>query len=127
MSSLTLTRTRFCSEGIFGELSKDGERLAYTLEHSYNDKPKLPVGEFTCVRGQHRLHGMTADFTTFEVTGVAGHAGILFHWGNYNCDSEGCILLGLQTSETMVSNSKQAFADFMLTMEGIGSFALIVS
>lgn len=108
----------------------EGTPIAVTLEHSYDGAPKLPVGAYTCVRGPHRLHGMDHDFETFEVTGVPGHTGILFHWGNYNKDSEGCILLGRVMTASpigwMVTHSKETFAMWMAACGGRESFQLTV-
>lgn len=127
-----LTHTRFCSDGIFGKLEKeDGTFIAYTLEHSYDDKPKLANGAYTCVRGPHRLHGMTEDFITFEIKDVPNFqntpvTGVLFHWGNYNKDSEGCVLMGSGETPTMITNSKQTWSDFMKSLDGTYSFELTV-
>ena len=90
---VTLKRTEFRDDGIFGELSAGNLNLV-TLEHSYDKKPKIPVGTYKCVRGVHHLANMVHPFTTFEVTGVPGHTNILIHPGNWNSDSEGCILVG---------------------------------
>lgn len=125
--NLKLTRTLFSSQGIFGFLSDEsGKKLFNTLEHSYGGKTKIPEGSFTCVRGKHRLHGMTHNFETFEVTGVEGHDGLLFHWGNYNSDSQGCVLIGTDLGKNMITKSLQAFAKFMMLQEGIDSFPLII-
>ena len=134
---LTLTRKQYRADGIFGELSDaDGKTLFVTLEHAYEQQdgtfvPKIPTGTFVCQRGPHRLHGMTSDFTTFEITGVEGHSNILFHWGNFNKDSEGCILLGKTVANTgadeMVTSSRAAFADFMAMQEGLDTFTLTVA
>lgn len=136
---LTLERLQFRPDGIFGELRDDSDGLvAVTLEHSYRALTgewlaKIPEGFFTCVRGEHHLHGMKNPFTTFEVTGVAGHAGLLFHWGNLNRDSEGCILLGDQVSAgagaqgtEMILNSRVTFKKFMELQARISSFQLMV-
>ena len=129
---LTLTRKLKEEDGIFSILSNEsGSVIAMTLEHSYDNEPKIPNGTFTCVRGQHLLHGMTEDFTTFEITGVEGHSNLLFHWGNYNKDSEGCVLLGQQTvddssGDKMITNSRATFTKFMEIQEGLDSFILIV-
>lgn len=119
-------------DGIFSELKDEkGKVLAHTLEHSYDKKPKLDLGAYKCVRGKHRLHGMVSDFETFEVKGVPGHTGILFHVGNFNSESDGCLLLGEGIAQSskgqMVVGSKIAFKDFMNLMEGQNSFTLIVS
>ena len=107
-----------------------------TLEHAYAApdgawRPKIPPGVYRCVRGSHRLHSGPA-FDTFEVTGVAGHRGILFHVGNFNSDSEGCVLCGQKeavdpnTGQTMITGSRVAFAAFMQRLEGEDEFTLTV-
>lgn len=128
----SLTRKKFRPDGIFSELKdQNGNLLAHTLEHSYDGLPKILNGTFTCVRGPHRLHNMTEDFTTFEITGVIGHKDLLFHWGNFNKDSEGCVLLGqseeLVNGVEMVTTSRPTFAKFMSGLEGVDTFTLIVS
>lgn len=131
--TLRLKRIWFKEEGVFGELcSVTDKHYFYTLEHSYGGKAKIPNGTYTCKRGPHRLHGMTEDFETFEVTGVPGHTGLLFHWGNYNKDSNGCILIGESITKpgtmyrSMLTNSRAAFKQFMLLTSGLDAFTLIV-
>lgn len=126
-----LTRKQFREDGIFSELTdQDGKVVAQTLEHSYNNLPKITNGTHKCVRGPHRLHNMTEDFITFEVTGIVGHSDLLFHWGNYNKDSDGCILMGETVAETnkieMVTNSRATFAKFMASLDGVNEFELTV-
>lgn len=137
---MKLKRTDFRADGIFGQLFDDkGILICYTLEHAYllsaggghTYIPKLPNGTFTCIRGPHRLHNMKADFETFEITGVPEHKNILFHWGNFDRDSEGCVILGsaivVQDDGTeMVVNSKKTFAEFMKHLDGINEFTLTV-
>ena len=128
---MKLVRTACRPDGILGTLyNQEGEQLAVTLEHSYNGVPKLKAGTYTCQRSPHRLHGMTQDFETFEIMGVPGHTGILFHWGNYNEDSEGCVLLGRVSCDSpkgcMVTSSRVTFARWMLDLEGVQSFTLVV-
>ncbi len=128
---LSLIRTSAGSDGVFGTLDKViGENIGVTLEHSYNGKPKLPVGTYKCVRGMHQLHD-GVPFETFEITNVPGHTGILFHVGNYNEDSEGCVLLGrrIATQENgkrMITSSKNTFNKFMDITRGLNEFTLKV-
>lgn len=127
---IRLVRKDFRNFGIFGELIADSFILK-TLEHAYlNEKgfyvPKVPAGAYLCRRGPHRLHGMKETFETFMLMDVPNADGILFHWGNYNSDSEGCILLGLTRDEHMVTQSRKAFSKFMELMEGCEEFNLIV-
>lgn len=135
--NLKLYRNMDRSDGIFGYITDENDTLLYkTLEHSYIDykgdySPKLPIGTYTCVRGQHQLHSMKQPFTTFEVTNVPGHVGILFHVGNYNGDSDGCILLGTSVSVMdngglMLDSSKVAFDKFMDAQKNCDSFTLEV-
>lgn len=130
--SFILTHTRFCPDGIFGELIKeDGTFVAYTLEHSYDNKPKLADGDYTCVRGIHHLGPELKEINTFEIKGIPAFqgknvTGVLLHPGNYNKDSEGCVLLGTSETDMMVGSSKEAFANFLKLVEGIKSFQLTV-
>jgi hypothetical protein len=129
---LVLKRNQYREDGIFGEITDaNGEVVALTLEHAFDDgadgwKALIPQGTYSCVRGEHYLHGMTKPFFTFEVSGVDGHAGLLFHWGNYNYQSSGCILLGDKVSNSMLLNSKITFQRFMDTQKGLLLFQLLV-
>lgn len=127
---MVLCRTDYREDGVFGKLLANGKEVAVTLEHSYGLTPKLPSGSYTCKLSPHRLHGMDHDFLTYEVTGVPGHAGILFHWGNWEKDSEGCILVGhtVASSPTgqMVTGSKATFQSLMQLQAGAQEFTLIV-
>lgn len=137
----TLRRTDARSDGIFGDFTFDGDpgRFCFTLEHAYMGPggppatfaPKVPAGVYTCVRGTHTLHN-GVPFETFEITGVPGHAGILFHAGNFNRDSEGCVLVGKQvvvdpnTGDEMVTGSRIEFGEFMARLAGVDTFELEV-
>lgn len=132
-----LIHTHFEADGIFGNLhDESGAIVAITLEHSYavpNSNifdSKLQPGLYQCVRGIHRLHD-NVPFETFEIEGVVGHDNILFHVGNYNKDSEGCVLLGQAKALTpnkdyMITGSKYTFNKFMESLIGIDKFTLTV-
>lgn len=135
---MKLINKQFREDGVFGVLqTDDGEELGVTLTHSYNGESKTANGTYTCKRGNHRLHGMTEDFETFEITNVPDFdgkpvTGILFHWGNFNRDSEGCFLLGdaVVTSPKgvqAVADSRLTFKKFMDKMVGIDEFELVIS
>ena len=133
---LILQRVACRADGILSQCTDAaGTQVMVTLEHAFEDdaggyQPKIPPGTYTCVRGPHRLNGMTQSFVTFEVTGVAGHSGLLFHWGNWNEDSDGCILTGEafanSASGEMVTNSRETFARFMALQDGVDNFQLEV-
>jgi hypothetical protein len=133
--NLTLERETFNATGIFGKLyDESGTQIAVTLEHAYEQPipnmgyfgPKLPYGDYKCVRGFHQLAHMAVPFLTFEVTGVPGHTGILFHCGNDNADSAGCILLGLIHEGAFILESRDAFNKFMAIQEDVSDFTLTV-
>lgn len=140
--NLTLNRSEKREDGIFGILRDEARKqVAVTLEHAYDSgngdgsyTAKIPDGTYTCVRSMHRLHGMTDDFETFEITNVPGHTNILFHWGNYNSDSDGCVLLGRRilpdtrsiATGNMISSSRNTFNAFMDLQKGLNQFTLTV-
>lgn len=128
---MILLRDTFSKDGIFGTLRSGGdEEICKTLEHAYPTfgkkfKAKIPVGTFMCVRGVHRL-SRGEPFETFEVIGVDGHSGLLFHPGNFNADSNGCILLGEAVDGKSLVRSRVAFMTFMLRLKTAQSFSLDV-
>lgn len=139
MADLVLKTQRIGPEGAFSYL-KDlaGNQIAVTAEHTY-DQPdgsqmvKVPPGRYLCVRGVHTLNGRDW-FETFEITGVLGHKGILFHPGNTEFDSDGCVLTGRGFGELQVHGllmdavlqSRDAFNDFMALQAGVQTFWLDV-
>jgi hypothetical protein len=137
--NITLKRNEYIKDGIFGELlDENNYSFCVTLEHAYQQDdatyaPKLSPGTYDCVRGLHQLEHMTTPFETFEITNVPGHTNILFHVGNYNNDSEGCVLLGTKTGVSvinppvqMILNSKVAFNNFVTLQQSINNFTLTV-
>lgn len=137
--NLVIKRTNYREDGIFSQIMREdtGEELMVSLEHAYPSDtidnafvPKLPPGTYICQRGMHRLHGMTEDFETFEILGVDGHSGILFHVGNFNSNSEGCVCVGEmiydRNPDWMVTKSEYTFERFMQMQAGINLFSLTV-
>lgn len=134
---MRLVRTAFREDGIFGRLYNDhGVPIAFTLEHAYTGQyntaytPKIPNGEYRCIRGTHQLHN-GIPFETFEITGVIGHTNLLFHAGNFNKDSEGCVLLGhaiikISSGTEMITSGQITFKEFMQSLENINEFQLTI-
>lgn len=133
---ITTKRTKYLEDGIISSVTdEDGRIVMPTLEHAFEQEdgtyqPIIPPGVYKCIRGKHRLDN-GVEFETFEVTGVGGHSGLLFHPGNWNKDSKGCILTG--TSEVldehgaeMITNSRAAFDKFMKMQGDVDSFRLTV-
>jgi len=142
--NLKIKRRLYEKDGIISDVTTpEGGKLLTTLEHAYPSGlpefawlPKVQPGVYRCVRGEHSLHDGKL-FETFEVTGVPGHSGILFHHGNWNRDSEGCILTGDALAKApdpkdsgsvhdLVTNTRVAFDRFMAAQEGCDFFDLEV-
>lgn len=134
---LILRRMKWSSDGVFSDLlDENNNQICLAGEHAYSDvddgvQPKIPMGTYLCVRGEHQLEGMSAPFTTFEISDVPGHTNILFHAGNFpQIDSAGCVLLGEAIEQINgvlgVSNSRATFESFMAMQDGVDSFTLLV-
>jgi hypothetical protein len=135
-ADLELVRVSVAPSGAFGVLLRGGipfgpvslERT-YPIAESAPHGPqfvKIPPGRYRCVRTRFNRGG----YDTFEVTGVVGHERVLFHLGNAEDDSEGCVLLGqrfgLLRGQPAVLQSGLAFAEFMAAMGFRQSFELQV-
>ena len=139
--NVKLVRDHYRSDGIFSRLlDPDGAQIAVTLEHAYPDgaggwQPKIPQGLYQCVRGKHILgEGANAySLVTFEVLGIEGHSGLLFHNGNYFWQTKGCVLVGEKTTDLNhdghpdITNSVATFNKFMALQEGVDEFELEVA
>ncbi|NDV20004.1 hypothetical protein GO013_11280 [Pseudodesulfovibrio sp. JC047] len=103
-----------------------GERkVLCTLENPWLDNQTniscIPVGDYICRCVISPKYG-----ETFEIVGVEGRTHILFHWGNFVENTDGCVLLGLTREEYVpaVWNSRAAHAQFMEMLEGVDEFSL---
>lgn len=129
--NMLMKRLDQSSNGIFSELGDEaGTVYFHTLEHAYEAsdgfRAKITPGMYQCRRGKHRLHPDSDEFETFEITGVVGHSGLLFHRGNWEDDSKGCVLVGENRIDSMVTHSGESFAKFMALQEGCNEFTLRV-
>lgn len=125
-----MTKNVDSSDGTFGVLWHEGMLpFCVTLERKWLNNKKgescIPSGEYLCKRVTSPKFG-----NTFEVTGVQGRSEILFHKGNIDEDSHGCIIVGEQFGElknkTAVLASGLAFDEFMLRLNGTMEFKLII-
>jgi hypothetical protein len=134
MKHLTIKRLETGSQGTFGALIYESIPFTLTLERqwlnnraSVGDVPGscIPAGEYMCERVDSPRFG-----NTFEVKGVEGRSHILFHKGNLDDDSRGCILLGerfgnLGDSSGILS-SKQGYNELMSLMFDDNEFRLTI-
>ena len=121
MKIVELIRLEESEQGTIGALKIDKEVFGWTLEPSdLLNKPNescIPTGQYICRRVRSPKFG-----ETFMVTNVPGRTNILFHKGNTEDDTMGCILLGQTISklkgQRTILNSGKSFSDFMLAMAG---------
>lgn len=127
MSNMILTRAYIGEDGAFGMLSEVGKApFCLTLEHTYDDLAvKIPVGTYLCKRSFFNRGG----YDTFEII-VPGHTRLLFHKGNMEDDSDGCVLLGMQFGKlggkSGILTSAVAFQFFMIRQNSVETFTLEV-
>ncbi len=115
-----------CTRGV---LLHDDKIIAVTLENPWKDNTPniscVPIEIYECRRTQSPRFG-----ETFEVANVDGRTHILFHLGNVEAQTRGCILLGEKfgdlNGEPAVLNSKATMAKLMEIMEGVDLFSLNV-
>lgn len=116
--------------GQFGTLLVQGIPILATLERTYEvdgaQITKIPPGIYHCTRTWFVKGG----YETFEI-GVPGHSRILFHVGNTEEDSDGCVLVAMEFGDLGVVHgiidSRKGFEKFMALTEGRGDFDLEVA
>ena len=115
MKTIIIRRFATGVHGTFGVMIHNHIPFAVTLEREWLDNQSniscIPAGEYICKRVDSPRFK-----DTFEVTDVKGRSHILFHKGNIDDDSHGCILVGEQF-ETLKGSpailaSKKGFGEF---------------
>jgi hypothetical protein len=116
--------------GTFGTLLIDGEAFCVTLEpvdlNNIAYLSCIPTGVYLC-----KAHNSPTYGKTFLVTDVPHRENVLFHAGNRDENTAGCILLGqyygkLKTDRAIL-NSGDTFKAFLERMWDVESFALNIS
>ena len=116
MKQFKLIRIAYIPDGTFGVLFDENIPFCLTLEREWNDNKKgkscIPRGKYLCERVQSPKFGVT-----FEVCNVPERSHILFHKGNIEDDSHGCIILGEMYGElygkVAVLSSGLAFNEYL--------------
>lgn len=136
MRRLTLQRLAESPDGTLGRILELG---LCTLEEEAADPlghPRVPAGSYTCERDYYHR----GDYETFEIKDVEGRSRILFHIGNTEEDTAGCVLVGLEhgvlavrdeetkvhRTKTAVLRSTEGFRRFMRALDGEDSFRLAI-
>jgi len=122
-----LQRVFRSAHGVFGVLAVDRVGawypLAVTLERADDHlEPVIPAGKYKLEPTRFNR----GNYPTYEVTPVKGHSRVLLHVGNFERDTEGCVLVASSFEETWVSGSKRAFERFMDVAGGVDSHVLEV-
>lgn len=134
MKSLIIRRITTGDQGTFGVLVFEDIPFALSLEREWlHNRPSvgdvpgscIPAGEYICKRvNSPRFNN------TFEVTDVPNRSHILFHKGNLDDDSRGCILVGEEFgqlgSSSGIKSSKAGYNEFMAIMSNDDEFRLII-
>jgi hypothetical protein len=131
---LTLHRVARRPDGCYGVLlhhvgdsDAAGTPFAVTLERTFGSEldVTIPVGEWRC----HRSFFYRGGYSTYEIE-VPGHSRVLFHRGNVETDSEGCVLVaeefGVLKQTAAVLNSGHGFMEFLQHCGGREAFELRV-
>jgi hypothetical protein len=112
----------------FGVLFRDdGIPFALTLERPWLNNQRgvscIYPGTYRAVRHRSPKFG-----ETFWLQDVPGRSEILFHKGNIDDDSRGCILVGEQFNpvrgEDGITASREGFAEFMRLLDGKNEFTI---
>lgn len=127
---MTLKRIASNKDGTFGVLIYEGIPFAVTCEREWLDNKTgvscIPNGVYVCKRVMSPKFG-----DTFEITGVQDRSHVLFHWGNTQGDSKGCILVaekfGTLKGHTAVLESRapgEGINEFLSLTKGVYEFSL---
>lgn len=113
-------------DGAFGVLLHDRVPFAVTLERTYDDGTiKIPPGVHKCQRSRYNK----GNYDTFEIE-IEGRSRILFHKGNTELHSEGCILVAesfaMFGGKPGIAMSGEGFSEFMRRVDNIDTFMLTV-
>ena len=132
----TLKRSKPEADGVFGTLfDENGAQIAVTLEHAFDARngdgsyeAKTAPGTYTCTRYDSPDHGYQV-FVLNHVPPFQGKAVtfIEIHIGNYNKDSDGCILVGSHRNGEMIMDSKVTFTSIMDLLKNVDSFTLTIT
>ena len=127
MKAFKLVRVAYTEDGTFGVLLDEGTPFCLTLEREWKENKRgescIPTGLYLCQRVKSPKFG-----DTFEICDVPGRSHILFHKGNIEDDSHGCVITGEEYGEyknkIAVLSSGKAFNEFKERTHGIDFFKL---
>lgn len=124
---ITIIRDEQTEQGALGKLYIEDDYFCETLQPDEAEAKKfyIPEGMYKC----KRFSGFKWK-NTFEII-VEGHTALLFHSGNVEADSLGCILLGSERGKLKgnraVLNSGNTFKKFMDKLKYVEEFDLYIT
>ena len=127
MQVFLIRRVAITEYGTFGVIITGGVPFALTLEREWLNNMRnvscIPKGTYYCKRVDSAKFG-----DTFEIQDVPNRSHILFHKGNLEDDSHGCVLIGEQFENLEgvpgILASRKGFDEFMEKLEGETAFEL---
>lgn len=119
------------SHGTFGMLTINGKPICNILEPYSRDNEKnisnIPANTYLC---EKRWSALIQGWT-FEITDIQGRDNVIFHWGNLDDNTEGCLLTGSEfgtlATDWAVLGSKKAFKKFMAELGSQRQFLLTIT
>jgi len=109
-----LTRVSSGPDGTLGELSLNERWFCYSLEPDEDrvNHPAIPLGTYKVIVTMSARFGRVLPL----VIGVPGRSGIRIHPGNFEHDTDGCILLGMEHVGPVLKHSRAACELFQSTI-----------
>lgn len=129
MEALILARVADSGLAMYGVLIHGRAPFAVTLERPWKENRRkiscVPAGTYECRRVKSPRFG-----NTFQVMDVPGRSEILFHKGNLEDDTEGCILVGEAFNPVLgrpgITQSGEGFAEFLQLLQMTQRFPLTI-
>jgi hypothetical protein len=124
---LELKTVAVLDEGAFSVLCWDRRPFAVSVERTFEDgRPVITNGEYKCTKSTYIKGG----YPTFEIA-VPGRTRILFHKGNVEEDSEGCVIVaesfGVMRGKTAILDARTGFGGLMELTAGLQEFTMLVT
>jgi hypothetical protein len=134
---LTLVTNIFTDKSTESTLLVDGEFQCYTLELPVKDGlpgSAIPSGVYDVKLLPSLKFKASTDPWVLgyadsipHILGIPNRSNILIHWGNFDTDTEGCILTGQKETKDEVELSRAAFAALHKKLIGAESVKLTVT
>lgn len=138
MKTIILRRIATGIHGTFGSLLYENVPFTLTLEREWLDNQTgiscIPADTYLCTRcnksPDYNFQDSPRFGDTFQVRDVKNRSKILFHKGNIDDDSHGCILIGEQYGDVKgahgILSSREGYNELMGIMKNDDEFRLIV-